>query len=264
MTSERPSRKTALQRLVRAVEDGELEFDALDDEQLAALGDAVRFESRRRAKPAPPRVPRRLLAVDALELLYMPATPRLVSWVVTARTAEGLEPKLLTTIRRDDRAVWDRDVRAGRTPSQRIAPALHHEMLEPARALLTLSTWPLADRMVTPHSPRADHPAAILRLLDEAQRLDEFDAEGAGRITALAARLAVGLPGGGSLVGQGADAPREELRHVAAVEHERFVEMATGERKQAAERLASLPGEFRIWGSPGLNAVQSARRARKA
>jgi hypothetical protein len=248
---------------MRAVESGQLSFDALDDEQLATLSDAVRFERRRRARPGPPRMPKRVVAVDAMELLRLPATPRLVSWVVTARTGERLESKLLTTIRRDDRNAWNRDVGAGRTPGPKIAPALHHEMLEPLRALLTLTTWPLADRIVTPHSPRADHPTAILRLLDEADRLEGLDGEGSARLTALAARLAIGLPGGGGVVGQGTNASRDELRRIAEAERGRFVKMATRERNEGAERAAQLTEEFRIWGSPGIRAVEAPRRARR-
>src|SRR5262245_19063702 len=166
-------------------------------------------------------------------------------------------------MRRDDRNAWDRDVRAGRTPGPKIAPALHHEMLEPVRALLTLSTWPLTRRMVTPHSPRADHPTAILRLVEEADRLNELDAKGAGQLTALAARLAVGLPGGGGVIGQGPDASRDHLRRVAETERDRFVEMATRERDEAAKRAINLSDSFRIWGSLGLNPVEPARRSRQ-
>jgi hypothetical protein len=249
--------------LVKALQGGDMNLEKLDDAQLALLGDAVRFERRRRSRPGPPRVPRRALAIDALELLAIPSTPRLVSWVVNARTDEMLDPRILTTIRHDDQGAWTRDVESGRVPGPKLAPALDEAMLEPVRALLTLSTWPLAQRMVTPHSPRSDHPFAILRLLDEADRLDDVDSDAARRLTALAARLTMGLPGAGSLSTQGAAASRADLRRVAQGELTRFLESASQERAAAAERASRLPEINHIWGSPGLMRVEPRRLAKE-
>ncbi len=234
-------------------------LDDLTDDELADLADAVRTARRRNAKPRAPRLPQRALALDALSVLEVPSTPRLVTWLVEARSGSPFDAKSLTAGRRDDRNAWEREVAAGRTPTPKLAPALHHERCEPVRALVTVSNWPLESRFVTPHSPRADHPRTLLAVLHEAERLSEIDQAASARLIKLAARLAVGLPGAGG-------APGDDVSHlfrVADEEINRFGGLAEEERAQAAARAQMLPNEVdRVWGhSPRTTSSAPSRRA---
>jgi len=231
------------ERLAELVSSGAL--NELGDDQLEELLAAARAERRRRATPPGPRMSQRSVALDALDLIHLPSTPRLIAWVAEARSGVPFNPKNLTTGKRDDRARWERYRRDGRTPPPMFAPALSGSLFEPVRALLCLSTWPLESRVVTAHSPRADHPAALLAVLDEADRLAGYEPEAAKRLMNLASRLATGLPGGHF------DVVKDPvvLRRVATEELGRFKEVVTDERSAAAKRAGMLADEgARIWG----------------
>jgi hypothetical protein len=127
-----------------------------------------------------------------------------------------------------------------------LSPALHHELLEPVRALVTVSSWPLAVRIVTPHSPRHDHPVAVLALLDEADRLAEVDAVAADRVGALACRLAGGIAGASTF--DTSPAGRALVRRAAVEERDRFAEDTESERAASARRAQMLQPPEQVWG----------------
>jgi hypothetical protein len=88
---------------------------------------------------------------QALTLLGVPAAPKLISAVDAAFFTGMLAASKLTSLRRDE----ERSYRSA--PGARpyyVCPALAHDHLSPARALLTVSTWPLEERIVGPLSPR--------------------------------------------------------------------------------------------------------------
>ena len=73
----------------------------------------------------------------------------------------------LTSLRRDE----DRSFRTA--PYARpfyLCAALTADLLAPARGLLTVSTWPLEQRIVGPLSPRTDFLTAAVRLAEHAGR----------------------------------------------------------------------------------------------
>jgi hypothetical protein len=237
-------------------------LDELDTDSLELLQDLVTDTIRARTPSRPPRLPQRALALDALDVLGLPAMPRLVAWLVEARTGEPFDARALTTARRDDRVAWDRDRAAGRTPGPKLAPALHHERLEPVRALVTVSTWPLAQRIVTPHSTRADHPAALLAVLNEAERLADVEPEATEGLTRLASRLAIGLPGAPRRATADSEA-RDRLRKVATEEYARFADEATGEREASATRAQMIKDDAAlVWGRTHPGDATGRKRAR--
>ncbi|MFJ8957634.1 hypothetical protein ACIRO1_46865 [Streptomyces sp. NPDC102381] len=105
---------------------------------------------------------------QALALLTVPATPKLLSQVRHAFFSGALNTARLTTLRRDE----ERSFRSA--PYARpyyICSALASDLLSPARGLLALSTWPLEQRIVGPLTQRVNVLTSTLRLVDAAERL---------------------------------------------------------------------------------------------
>ncbi|MGW7459997.1 hypothetical protein [Streptomyces sp. NPDC054797] len=112
--------------------------------------------------------PARDQARQALTLLTVPASPRLLSQVHQAFFSSPLNTARLTTLRRDE----ERSFRSA--PYARpyyVCSALTSDLLSPARALLALSTWPLEQRIVGPLTPRVHFLTSVLRVADAADHL---------------------------------------------------------------------------------------------
>lgn len=121
--------------------------------------------------PAQPPVllPAREQVHQVLTLLAVPAAPKLISTVHEAFFADALAPSRLTSLRRDE----ERSYRSA--PSARpyyLCPALTADLLSPARGLLTISTWPLEERIVGPLSARVHFLTSALNIANAAERLD--------------------------------------------------------------------------------------------
>ncbi|TDB96211.1 hypothetical protein [Actinomadura sp. 7K534] len=116
--------------------------------------------------------PRGLLPVreqvhQALTLLGAPAAPKLIGSVYAAFFPGGVPASRLTSLRRDE----ERSFRTA--PYARpyyLCAALTADLLAPARGLLTVSTWPLEQRIVGPLSPRTDFLTSAVRLAEHAGR----------------------------------------------------------------------------------------------
>ena len=246
-----------LARLVASLRDVS-SLEELDEDAVGLIEDLVRERraaSRRgRRGGSATTAPQRTLALEALEVTGVPTAPKVLASVVSARSGARLDPRALSTIRRDDQKAWQREIESQVTPTPKVAPALHHELIEPVRAMVTNSVWHLATRMVTPHSPRADHPSMVMNLLAEAERLDHVDEFAARRITDLAVRLAAGLPGTARVLPDQLADRRMMIRRVAEEEFERFAGMAVDERKSAAQRALMVDDEARVWGRRGGSA----------
>ncbi len=128
-----------------------------------------------------------------------------------------------------------------------ICPGLHLD-LTAARGHLTLSTWPVADRLCTPAVARAEALAATVRIA-------EFAAMRPGRSAgSLLRRLAETVPGGPEAVdvsnpGALAEAARAALTDpvlVAAAAAEAPI------RDAAVRRAAGLDEQQRLFGVPAL------------
>lgn len=235
-----------LRKLLTALTSG-VGIEGLDDETLEDLAACVHAErvARDRRRRSRATVPQRALAVDALELLGVPAGPQTIARVVEARTDVRIDPRYLTSARRDERRIWMRERNAAPTSTPRLAPALHHETLEAVRGLVTLSTWPLRQRMITPASPRADRPKLVLALLSEARRLSATDAHAATRLSRLASALAVGIPGAPATRGT---VDRKAVERAALTELNRHASTAAAEREAAASRAANTDPVTQTWG----------------
>jgi hypothetical protein len=113
-------------------------------------------------------VPVRDQVHQALALLTVPASPKLLSHVHQAFFSSQLNTARLTTLRRDEERSF-RSAPYGR--AYYICPALTFDLLSPARGLLALSTWPLEQRLVGPLTQRVHFLTSALRLADAAEHL---------------------------------------------------------------------------------------------
>ncbi|MFB4312329.1 hypothetical protein [Actinomadura sp. GTD37] len=134
---------------------------AWDDAVLGAPAPAPREEAGRGLLPVREQVH------QALTLLGAPAAPKLIGSVYAAFFPGEIPGARLTSLRRDE----ERSFRTA--PYARpyyLCAALTADLLAPARGLLTVSTWPLEQRIVGPLSPRTDFLTSALRLAEHAGR----------------------------------------------------------------------------------------------
>ncbi|GLZ08012.1 hypothetical protein Acsp03_54780 [Actinomadura sp. NBRC 104412] len=104
---------------------------------------------------------------QALTLLGVPAAPKLIGSVYAAFFPGEIAGAKLTSLRRDE----ERSFRTA--PYSRpyyLCAALTADLLAPARGLITVSTWPLEQRVVGPLSARTDFLYAALRVAEHACR----------------------------------------------------------------------------------------------
>jgi hypothetical protein len=127
--------------------------------------------------PAPAEVPAReqgsLLPLreqvhQALSLLTVPASPRLIATVHEAFFTSTFPNARLTSLRRDE----ERSFRSA--PFARpyyVCAALTADLLAPARGLLAISTWPMERRVIGSLSPRVDFLSAAIQVAEAIERL---------------------------------------------------------------------------------------------
>lgn len=134
----------------------------------AVLGDTAGTGAHRDEQDGPRGLlPVREQVHQALTLLGAPAAPKLIGSVYAAFFPGEIPGSRLTSLRRDE----ERSFRTA--PYARpyyLCAALTADLLAPARGLLTVSTWPLEQRIVGPLSPRTDFLTCALRLAEHAGR----------------------------------------------------------------------------------------------
>ncbi|GGQ42228.1 hypothetical protein BKA00_001196 [Actinomadura coerulea] len=133
----------------------------------AVLGDTAGPGARRDEEGPRALLPVREQVHQALTLLGAPAAPKLIGSVYAAFFPGEIPGSRLTSLRRDE----ERSFRTA--PYARpyyLCAALTADLLAPARGLLTVSTWPLEQRVVGPLSPRTDFLTCALRLAEHAGR----------------------------------------------------------------------------------------------
>ncbi|MGW8847960.1 hypothetical protein ACWGNE_09265 [Streptomyces xiamenensis] len=138
------------------------------------------------------RMPAREQVHQVLTLLTVPAAPKLISSVHEALFAGSLPTTRLATLRRDE----ERSYRSA--PHSRpyyLCPALTSEHLSPARALLTISIWPLEDRIVGPLSARVHFLTSAIKFAEATQRLTPDPETMTPAAQQLMRRYALNIPG---------------------------------------------------------------------
>jgi hypothetical protein len=194
----------------------------------------------RAASTAPPSRPARaggaLLPIreqvhQALTLLGVAATPRLLVAVHDAFASGPLVAARLTSLRRDE----ERSFRsAPHARAYYLCAALTADLLSPARGLLAVSTWPLERRVIGPLSQRVDYLMAAIAVADAITRLPEPGPEA----MALLRRFAVDIPG--ALPGRGGAVPApDRVAQAARAELGVHVERDEAHRRAAAQRAAA-------------------------
>lgn len=220
-------------------------------------------ESPEQAASSAPAEPQTLLPAreqvhQVLTLLAVPAAPKLISTVHEAFFTGGLAPSRLTSLRRDE----ERSYRGA--PGARpyyLCPALTSDLLSPARGLLTVSTWPLEQRIVGPLSARVHFLTSALNIADAAERLDADTLPLPAR--QLLVRYAQNIPGARPPIPQSGPAGTpfdlDLLRRAAEDELTLHTESDTTTRTQAATRARNqLDDVALLFGG----SFQSARRLR--
>ncbi|MFC0041654.1 hypothetical protein [Actinomadura rayongensis] len=178
----------------------------------------------------------RAQAHRALELLGVPAGPKLVGAVHAAFFAAPIPAARLGVLRRAEERAFRK------APNARpfyVCAALTADLLTPARGLLAVSTWPLERRVVGPLSRRTDFLTAAVRVAEHAQHADAAQH--------LLRRFAAGIPGAAG----GAVGTVDPADLIAAARAELDVH-ATADRRdraRAARRAAGLDAAERLFGS---------------
>jgi hypothetical protein len=141
---------------------------ALDEAEVVSTADGHRVE------PTAPRADQQsLLSLreqvhEALNLLTVPAAPRLIATVHEAFFSVGFPSAKLTSLKRDE----ERSFKTA--PFARpyyICAALSADLLAPARGLLALSTWPMEKRVIGSLSPRVDFLSAAVQVAHAVERI---------------------------------------------------------------------------------------------
>lgn len=143
------------------------------------------------AEPPSTTLPAREHVQRALVLLQTPAAPKLIVDVHDAFFPGDLTTAKLSSLRRDE----ERSYRAA--PGARpyyLCPALNHELLSPARALLTISTWSLEQRIVGPLSPRVNFLTGAIRIAEAIRGMRTAGSEPTPAAMRLLWRFATNIP----------------------------------------------------------------------
>jgi hypothetical protein len=181
----------------------------------------------------PSLLPLREQVYEALSLLQVPASPRLIATVHEAFFAATFSTVRLTSLRRDE----ERSFRtAPFTRPYYICAALTADFLSASRALLAVSTWPMDRRVIGSLSPRVDFLTAAIRVAEAIERIPA-PVPAARR---LLWRFAAGIPGAAH--GPGSVDP-QMVRSAAEAELAVHIDADTRTRHEAAERARRQLGD---------------------
>jgi hypothetical protein len=187
----------------------------------------------------------------ALDLLGAPA--RTADLAATVAALFGSHPTAaeLTLLRREEQRQWDRARRSDAATIRPwyIVPALSADSLAAAPGTYALSTWPVAERLITPVSPRLWAGRAAANVARAATTHDE--------LRGLLGRLARGTPWAATVwSGAGLD----EIAAAALSDAAEVARTQVGAIADAEGRLASLADRSPnvvLWGVPRPTAAVS-------
>ncbi|MET9615397.1 hypothetical protein [Kitasatospora indigofera] len=205
------------------------------------------------------RLPAREHVHRALMLLGTPAAPKLIVSVHEAFFSGELSASKLSSLRRDE----ERSYRS--SPGARpyyLCPALAHDLLSPVRALVTISTWPLEQRIIGPLSQRADYLTGTIGVAETVRSSGDAAAPAAVQLMwRLAATVPDATPRSVSAL-QSAPDPQRVIE-AAKAELEVHADADRATRAEAARRARkSLGDDQQLFGAPLHNVTRlQARRA---
>ncbi|WP_019357605.1 hypothetical protein [Streptomyces sp. AA1529] len=197
----------------------------------------------------------------ALMLLGTPAAPKLIVGVHEAFFPGELSTSKLSSLRRDEARSYQSS--PGSRPYY-LCSALAHDTLTPVRALLTISTWPLEQRIIGPLSLRVDFLTGAIRI-GEAVHAAETSAGGDPGPAALQLlwRFAANIP----------DAmPASTPGHQSALDVQQVIDAARAElavhldadravRSEASRQARTLDEAQQLFGAPPQNVTPLRARA---
>ena len=239
------TRRAELKRAERAWEDALAAATASADTVSAdsvsaetATADTVSADtaSGAAAGPAEPGslLPLREQVYEALSLLQVPATPKLIATVHEAFFGSTFPTTRVTSLKRDE----ERSFRTA--PFARpyfICAALSADYLSPSRGLLAVSTWPMERRVIGSLSPRVDFLTAAIRVADAIERIPKPP------VTAcrLLQRFAASIPGATPTLGTSASVrpdlvKPDVVRQAADAELTVHADADSRMRREAADR----------------------------
>ncbi|MBV6701923.1 hypothetical protein KV557_33285 [Kitasatospora aureofaciens] len=205
------------------------------------------------------RLPAREHVHRALMLLGTPAAPKLIVSVHEAFFSGELSASKLSSLRRDE----ERSYRS--SPGARpyyLCPALAHDLLSPVRALVTISTWPLEQRIIGPLSQRTDFLTGTVGVAQAVGSSGEAATPAAVR---LLWRLAATIPDAIVRSASGLESAPDPQRVIEAAQAELDVhtDADRATRAEAARRARkSLSDDQQLFGSQLHNVMRlQAQRA---
>lgn len=181
---------------------------------------------------------------QVLTLLTVPASPRLIDQV--CQGLWGVELGAVTSLRRDEERSWRS------APGARafyVCPTLHHGSLKPVRALLTLSTWELEQRIFGPASALLHRLVVAVRVADTIANLNATTTGQAELLTWLAVDIPNALPRGTGVL---PDPHRvRDAAELALQNHDTQIAADALIRREAALRGKTLSDAERLFGARG-------------
>jgi len=198
----------------------------------------------------------------ALMLLGTPAAPKLIVGVHEAFFPGELSASKLSSLRRDE----ERSYRS--SPGARpyyLPPALAYDLLTPVRALITISTWPLEQRIIGPHSPRVDFLTGAVRVAEAVHTAAQSTANGPStQALQLLWRFAVNIPDAMPTSTKGHENALDPQQVIDAAQAELDVHADTDRatRAEASRRARkSLSDEEQLFGAPPQGVTRLRARA---
>ncbi|MER6177044.1 hypothetical protein [Streptosporangium sp. NPDC001681] len=185
---------------------------------------------------------------QALAMLGVPTSAKLIVAVNDAFFSRELRSSQLTSLRRDE----ERSFRGDPYARPYYLCAALTDRLSPARGLLADSTWPAESRVLGPLSPRVDFLTSTMRIAEHLARLAEPPA-GAVR---LLSRMAQNIPG--AVEGF---APADPATAIRAARAELEVHRAADSAQRAdlaARATRQLPDVERLFGVTAMNTLRGA------
>lgn len=223
---------------------------ALEDraDQLRARARRAVTRAGRTGTPTPNldegSMPARQAAVASLNEIGVPSSPRAITEYARARFGAALDPRVLASLRRDERRAWE-SPRSHRPVY--VVPALEGRRFLATRGKFALSDWPLPRRVIGPWSERVDHLTATVNLAEQLKWLSKARPTEAERVADVLALYAASIPG--ALNGSGSSDPAV-VQKAARAELDALAPEDVRWREEAAARAREiLDDEAQLWGA---------------